>query len=480
MNEFLLTEAKGTKVQLVVLSNVKASSSTVEAIEKACSKRGVKCRVININSFKIKPLKGGSSFSLDDDKQKPIVIDPDDTAILCRAAVAQNTRSMSLVSLLEDNRFYVMNSLTSITACRNKYVTTKILQDHKIDVPRTTLLTDEDQITDAVSEVGGKFPIVMKLLDGTHGIGVSIVESESSLKSILQTIWKLKPGTEIILQEKIDSKFDLRIHVLSRNIDPKQKGDTEVIASMKRSRVKKDFRTNYSLGGTVDKVKITEEQEEMARKAATAIGCQWCGVDIIVDSKSGKNYVLEINSSPGTAGITKASGIDVLGLVLDFVLDKSNWISSKRRVAGFREVISVPGIGNLVAKLDTGNGSVACSITYDDAEQDGKFMNWSVGKKKMRSKYVGMSQTEVGSEQQKRKMIELDIVFAGKLYKKVNVALVQRTNKSTPFLINRQFLQRIGCTVDPLKTFLLSDSPKGYAPMDAKADAYGGIEFAED
>lgn len=479
MNELLLNEAKGKGVQLVVLSNLKSTSTTVESIKKECSKRGIKHRIININRFKIKPLKGGSSFSLDDDNEDPIIIHPDNTVVLCRAAVAQNTKSMSLVSLLEDNRFFVVNSLSSITACRNKYVTSKILQDNKIPVPKMALLVNEDQIDDAVEDIGGKFPLVMKLLDGTHGIGVSVVESASSLRSILQTIWKLTPNTEILLQEKIESSYDLRIHVLVRNPDSNDPKDAEVIASMKRSKVKKDFRTNFSLGGKVSDVKITPEQEKMAIISARAIGCQWCGVDIIVDEKTGKNFVLEINSSPGTVGITKASGIDVLGAVLDFIFEKSNWMSSKM-VAGFRESIEIPGIGKFVAKLDTGNGSIACSITYDDMKIDGKNVTWRLGKKTIKSKIMGVAKTEVGTEIQERKFIELDIIFAGKKYEKVQVALVDRSDKSTPFLINRQFLQRIGCTVDPLKTFLLSEKPEGYKPQGARGEPHAGIEFHEE
>lgn len=466
--------------QVVVLSNMGEPSGTIAVIKKGCEKIGVKCRVLDIGTYRVKPVKGGSEFVLDDDSDSPVTISPDDTAIMCRAGVAKNTKTMALVALLEDNRFFVVNSLSSITSCKNKYMTAKILQDNELSVPRMALVGNDNEIEEGVKAVGGKFPIVIKLLSGSHGIGVSIIESETSLRSVLQTIWKVSPSMEILMQEKIEASYDLRIHVLNYKLDSEEPGSAEMIGCMKRGKVKKDFRTNFSLGGSISKVKLTPEQEKLAIDSARAIGCQWCGVDIIVDEKSGKNYVLEINSSPGTKGIMKATGIDIVGIVVDFITDKSNWATSKRVVAGFREVVEVEGIGRLVAKMDTGNGTRACSISYDKMEElEGGKVKWKIGSKEITSKVVSTFQAEVGTEKHDRKVVELDITFDGRVFKNVRVALVDRTEKSTPFLANRRFLQRVGCTVDPMKTFLLSDKPKGYAAADSKGEAHGGIEFAD-
>jgi len=254
--------------------------------------------------------------------------------------------------------------------------------------------------------------------------------------------------------------------------------DSIILGAMRRNKVEKDFRTNYSLGGTVEKVKITPEQEEIAIAAAKAIGCNWCGVDIIVDKNTGKNYVLEVNSSPGTQGLKKATGIDVVADIVDFIQNKENWIKS-RIVIGFCEMVSIPELGSFVAKFDTGNGSQACSMQHDEMQIDdkNKKIKWKLGKKKFEHDLIGYSNTRVGDKVHERPVILLDIEFAGKIYTAVEVSLVDRADKTTPFLVNRKFMERIGCSVNPSKTFIVSEAPEGYTDQEAKGDPHVGITF---
>lgn len=470
-------EARASKV--LVLSNLSEKSTTIPVIVKECKKAGLEVRVIDVGSFSIKPLKKGG-FVVDDVEKKPIEVRREDTVVLTRAGVTKNTKTMSLAALLEDDGFFLVNSIQSSTACKNKYITSKILLDNGIPVPRMALVGTAEQIEDAMEEAGGKFPIVAKILSGSHGIGVSIIDSMTSLKSVLQTIWKVDPSTEILLQEKIESTYDLRIHVLTKRLDTP--GASEIIGAMQRNRVKKDFRTNYSLGGTVQKVKITDEQKDIAIAAAKAIGCQWCGVDLIVDSKTGKNYVLEINSSPGTKGIMQATGINVVKIIVDFLIDKRNWYRVRRVAAGFRECFEIAGIGKVVGKLDTGNGARSCSLSYDDMEvlDGGKRIKWTIGGRTFTNKVVDTSNAEVGDKVHKRSVIELDVTLGKKTYRKVRVSLTDRKEKSTPFLVNRKMLMEMGCTVDPTRAFVLTTPPDGYDPMEAKGDPHGGIQFKEE
>lgn len=488
-NEFnALNEAKSSKkpkTKLVLLSNLSEESYTVPAVEAECKKRGIECRIIDVSTASIvadKKMK--YDFLIFDAKnKKPMGISVDDTAILTRRGVVSSTHTRDVVTTLEDNGFFVVNTLDSIMACENKFVTSKLLMDAGIPVPKMAIIENEDKIDQGVKEVGGKFPVVIKLLSGSHGIGVSIVDSYGSLKSVLQTIWKLDKSIEILIQEKIESDYDLRIHVLTKKFNAPVPEDTDsvLLGYMRRNRVKKDFRTNYSLGGTVEKTKVTKDQEEVAIAAAKAIGCNWCGVDLIVDKKTGKNYVLEVNSSPGTQGLKKATGIDVVADIVDFVTDKANWIRSKK-VVGFREVVHVEGIGDIVAKFDTGNGSLSCSMTYDKAElsDDKKVVKWELGGKSFTSKVIGFANAEVGSETHERPIIELDMQFAGKKYKDVHVSLVDRKEKSTKFLVNRKFMERIGCAVSPNKTFIVTTFDGVYAAGDAKGVAHAGIKFQKE
>ena len=354
-----LTEAKNqdSDVKVLVLSNISSKSYTIPALEKELIKRGSKFCIININTCKLEERNNNSGdFLISDDKTKPFVINSDNTVVLTRRGVIKNTVTKDIISKLEKNNFYVVNTLSSILACENKFTTSKILRDAGIPIPRMALVQNEEMIDTAVKEIGGKFPIILKMLSGSHGIGVSIIDSAESLKSVLQTMWKMDHTLEVMIQEKIDANYDLRIHVLTKKFNSPNPSDTDsiLLGAMQRNKIKKDFRTNYSLGGTVQKVKITPEQEKIAIDSAKAIGCNWCGVDIIVDKNTGKNYVLEVNSSPGTQGLKKATGIDVITDIIDFILDKNNWVRFKMEI-GFRELINIDGVGDVVAKFDTGN-----------------------------------------------------------------------------------------------------------------------------
>lgn len=482
LNEAKEAKAKKSKIKIILLSNMSEESYTVPAVAKECEKRGIKYRIVDINSCVVMEDKSGKSDLIiyDNHNKKPMGINVDDTAILTRRGVVRSTFTRDVCSKLETAGFFVVNTLDSIMSCENKYVTSKILQDAGIPVPRMAIIENEETIDSAVKQAGGNFPVVLKLLSGSQGIGVSIIESLASLKSVLQTLWKMDSKLEVLIQEKIDSEYDLRIHVLSRKFNSPKPEDTDAIllGYMRRNRVKKDFRTNYSLGGTVEKTKVTPEQEQIAIDSAKAIGCNWCGVDIIVDKKTGKNYVLEVNASPGTQGLKKATGIDVVSDILDFLEDKANWIRSKS-IVGFREVISISGLGDVVAKLDTGNGSLSSSLTFDkmDIDKGEKEVIWEVGDKKFKNKVIGWANAEVGTEVHRRPIIELEIKFNGKTYKDVHVSLVDRKDKSTKFLVNRKFMERIGCSVSPTKTFIVSSFDGEYSAADAKGKPHAGIKF---
>lgn len=476
-----LNEAKATKkINIVLLSNVSEESYTVPALEKECSSRGIKFAIIDINTCTLKEQSDKTGFILEDTHKTKVKIDSEYSVILTRRGVVKNTYTRDIVSRLEDANYFVVNTLDSILACENKFTTYSLFVKNGIDTPRTAIINGEESIDGCVDFIGGEFPIVLKMLSGSHGIGVSIIDSIASLKSVLQTLWKIDPAIETLIQEKIESDHDLRIHVLSKRFNsPKQsEEDAVILGQMRRNKIKKDFRTNYSLGGTVDKVEITDEQKDLAIKAARSVGCNWCGVDIIVDKKTKKNYVLEVNSSPGTQGLKKATGVDVIKDIIDFVLNKENWTRSKRTI-GYREVITIEGIGDIVAKFDTGNGALSSTLTYDKMEisENGKEVKWSLDNKEFKNKIVGISNAEVGDLVHERPVIEIDIIFIGKKYENVRVSLVDRTDKSTKFLANRQFMERVGVSIAPNKTFILTNFEGDYSVKGAKGDNHIGIKF---
>tara|TARA_R110001592_G_scaffold162601_1_gene396207 strand:+ start:13022 stop:14497 length:1476 start_codon:yes stop_codon:yes gene_type:complete len=480
-NDFFFTNEnlKPTEIKVVLLSNFDAESHTANDFEKSFKKKTKLFYPININKAKLKTLSKGT-IELSDGVNKTVKLNRDNTVILTRRGVIKNTKTKNLVVDLERKGFYIFNSLASILNCECKWSTYRKLKEAGLPTPATALLDDVADIDSALAEIGGSFPLIIKTLSGSHGIGVSIVDSLESLKSVLQTIWKLKPGIEVILQEKIEADSDLRIHILTKKfnhpINDEDPTNSVLLGYMRRNKIDNDFRTNHSLGGTVEKTEVTDEQAELCIAASKVMGCNWCGVDIIEDKETGKNYILEINASPGTIGLKKATGIDVLGSVADFVLDQNNWISEKHSI-GFREMIHIDGIGDVVAKFDTGNGSIASALHADKYTVNGDTVKWEIGSKRFSNKIVQFSNTEVGNIIEKRPVIEMNVSFMGNLFKNVPISLDNRTTKSTKFLVNRKLMEAIGVSVSPSKVFIVTKKPKKYSAIKTKEQRHGGIYF---
>ncbi len=477
-----LNEAKSTEeIDIVILSGNSKPSKTSKSFVEECEKRGIVCNVVDVTTASLEKIYNGHTLSfIDGEDIKEILIKPETTAIIPRRGVIENSHTKQIMRDLEAARYFCVNSLESIEVCESKFLTSRVLEEVGLPVPKYALVNGEEGLDKALEKIGGKFPVVMKLLSGTQGIGVSIVDSYASLKSVFQTINKLNPEGEILLQEKIDSNFDIRVQVILKKFDPLNptSDNCVILGSMKREAVEKDFRTNYSLGGEVSSYEIDEGIQQIACDAANAVACHWCGVDIMIDSKTGKPYILEVNSSPGTEGISQAIGKPIVGDVIDYVVNKNNWSYSKLEV-GYLETLEIPSVGKMVAKFDTGNGSTASSIHADEvAEQEGKLF-WKIGDSEFENEIVGYTKTEVGRDTEERPVIEIDLLFNGVKIPKVKVAPTDRVSKSTPFLANRPLMKRLGVMVNPHKAFVITERPGEYEPMQAKGDPYGGIEFME-
>jgi len=480
-SSFINEAKKNGGVEILILSGNEKPSPTSKSFIEECEKQGMVCNSVNVNNIKLEKVFNGHVVRVGEgEDEKEILIRPENTAIIPRRGVVLNTYTKQVMRDLENARYFCVNSLESIEICESKYLTSEVLEADGLPVPRYALITGEENLDQALEAVGGNFPVVLKLLSGTQGIGVSIVDSYASLKSVYQTIAKLAPENEILIQEKIDADYDLRIQIIVKKFDPINPAEDNcvLLGSMKREAVEKDFRTNYSLGGKVSGYEISDEIKDIACKAANAVGCHWCGVDIMIDSKDGKPYILEVNSSPGTEGISKAIGRPIVDDVIDYVTDKNNWSYSKLEI-GYLESIGIPTVGKMVAKFDTGNGSSACSIQADNAIEDDGYLLWNIGDSKFKSPIIGYTNTEVGRDNEKRAIIEMDIMFDGALVKGVKVAPINRESKSTPFLANRILMKKLGVMVNPSKAFVISDQPDGYKPMKAKGEIHGGIIFGE-
>jgi len=476
---FLNEEKNNSEVEILILSGDSKPSKTSKSFLEECNKRNIVCHVVDVNNVSLEKIYNGHILrETSGDDVKEILIKPENTAIIPRRGVISNSFTKQIMRDLESSRYFTVNSLESIEVCESKYLTSKVLETEGLPVPKYALVNGEEALDRALEEIGGQFPVVMKLLSGTQGIGVSIVDSYASLKSVYQTIAKLNPESEILLQEKIDSNFDIRVQVILKRFDPLKQEDSNciILGSMKREAVEKDFRTNYSLGGEVSAYEIDDKIAKIACDAANAVACHWCGVDIMIDSKTGDPYILEVNSSPGTEGISEAIGRPIVDDVIDYVIDRSNWSFTKMEV-GYLESIEIPKVGKMVAKFDTGNGSTASSIHADSLEEkDGKLF-WTMGDNEFDSPIIGYTETLIGRETEKRAIVEMDVIFNGVKFSGIKVAPTDRVEKSTPFLANRGLMKKMGVMVNPHKAFVASEPLEGYRPMEAKGDPYGGIDF---
>lgn len=201
----------------------------------------------------------------------------------------------------------VVNGAHPISQSRDKLRCLQVLARHGLDVPRTMMARDRDNVTKLLREVGG-LPAIVKLTRGTQGVGVMIAQTPKELKALLDTFWEL--GQEIIVQEFIRESRgrDVRALVVGN----------EVVGAMRRTARRGEFRSNLHRGGAGEPIDLPPDYKEAALEAARIVGLGVAGVDML-ESKNGPK-IMEVNSSPGFEGLEQATGVDAAGAIIDFAL----------------------------------------------------------------------------------------------------------------------------------------------------------------
>lgn len=201
---------------------------------------------------------------------------------------------------------YPLNESVAITRSRDKLRSLQLLAKHGVGLPVTSFAHSPDDIDDLLNIVGGA-PAVIKVLQGTQGLGVVLAETKQAAESVIQAFMGLKE--HILVQEFIKEAggSDIRCFVVGG----------KVVASMKRQGKEGEFRSNLHRGGTAALVRITPEERSTALRAAKIMGLNVCGVDILRSNHG--PVVMEVNSSPGLEGIENASGKDIAGQIIEFI-----------------------------------------------------------------------------------------------------------------------------------------------------------------
>ena len=191
-----------------------------------------------------------------------------------------------------------VNSAQAIASSRDKLRALQRLSAHDIGIPRTALARDPRSVRDAIAAVGGT-PVIIKLLQGTQGVGVMIADSVEAVESMLDTLWGL--GQNIILQEFISESRgqDIRALVVGGKL----------VAAMERRAREGEFRSNLHRGGAGTRIEPSAEVTHAAIESTRIMGLDVAGVDLLASNEGPR--VIEINSSPGLRGIEAASGIDI-------------------------------------------------------------------------------------------------------------------------------------------------------------------------
>jgi ribosomal protein S6--L-glutamate ligase len=227
-------------------------------------------------------------------------------AVIPRIGASVTFYGTAVVRQFEMMGTFCVNESVAISRSRDKLRSLQLLSRKDIGLPRTGFANKPDDIPDLIKNIGGA-PLVVKLLEGTQGIGVVLADTNKSAEAIIEAFMGLQ--TNILVQEFVKEAdgADIRCFVVGN----------KVVAAMKRQGAEGEFRSNLHRGGSAQLIKLTKEERNTAINAAKVMGLNVCGVDIL-QSKGGP-VVMEVNSSPGLEGIEKATGKDVSGLIFDFL-----------------------------------------------------------------------------------------------------------------------------------------------------------------
>jgi len=227
-------------------------------------------------------------------------------AVLPRIGTSISYYGTAVVRQFQEMDVFCANTAHGITNSRDKLRSLQILSRHHIGIPRTTFVRDRKDVLPAIERVGGA-PVVIKLIEGTQGIGVLLAESINADESIIELLQSQKQN--VLVQKFVaESKGkDIRALVV---------GD-RVVAAMRRVAQGQEFRSNVHRGGIAEAVELDDQYVETAVRAAQILGLQVAGVDML-EGKNGPQ-IMEVNSSPGLEGIESCTGLDVAGAIIDYI-----------------------------------------------------------------------------------------------------------------------------------------------------------------
>ncbi|MEM7675183.1 MAG: 30S ribosomal protein S6--L-glutamate ligase [Myxococcota bacterium] len=301
-------------MKLGILSRKPTLYST-RRLKEAAEQRGHEVRVVdytrtymNITSHRPEVLVGDEKLSFD--------------AIIPRIGASKTFYGTAVVRQFEMMGVYTVNTSQAITRSRDKLRSMQLLARDGLGLPITGFAHSVRDVDALIEAVGGA-PLVLKLLEGTQGVGVVLAETNKAAESVIAAFQQL--DANILVQEFIKEAkgADIRAFVIGE----------KVVASMKRQGPDGEFRSNLHRGGTATNIKLTPEERSTAVRSAKTLGLRVAGVDMLRSNHG--PVVLEVNSSPGLEGIEEASGKDVAAAIVEYIEKKNAKPSrTKDRIQG--------------------------------------------------------------------------------------------------------------------------------------------------
>lgn len=286
-------------MKLAILSCSPDAYST-RRLKEAAQNRDHEVKILNTLKFAIDLQKGVPDIYY---RQQPLA---HYDAVLPRRGASITYYGTAVVRQFQEMDVFCANTAHGITNSRDKLRSLQILSRHHIGIPRTTFVREKKDVIPAIERVGGA-PVVIKLIEGTQGIGVLLADTMKQAESIIELLQSQKQN--VLIQKFVaESKGkDIRAFVV---------GD-RVVAAMRRVAQGQEFRSNVHRGGIAEAVELDEQYRETAVRAAQILGLQVAGVDML-EGKDGPQ-IMEVNSSPGLEGIETCTGLDIAGAVIDYI-----------------------------------------------------------------------------------------------------------------------------------------------------------------
>lgn len=286
-------------MKLAIMSCSPNAYST-RRLKEAAEQRNHEVKVLNTLKFAIDLERGSPDLYY---RQKPL---SSYDAVLPRIGASITYYGTAVVRQFQEMDVFCANTAHGILNSRDKLRSLQILSRHHVGIPKTTFVRDKKDVLPAIERVGGA-PVVIKLIEGTQGIGVLLAESVKQAESIIELLQSQKQN--VLIQKFVaESKGkDIRAFVV---------GD-QVVAAMRRVAQGQEFRSNVHRGGIAEPVELDEQYRETAVRCTQILGLRVAGVDML-EGKDGPQ-VMEVNSSPGLEGIETSTELDIAGAVIDYI-----------------------------------------------------------------------------------------------------------------------------------------------------------------